>query len=772
MVLWAAAARRILRHTLLLSATCAAWIMAFPGHRSARAEVGPDQVRGAILRSVAQIKSLQRPDGTWPDYAQEGGVTALSCYALAQAGVAPGDPSLEKGLAALARVPDDHTYVVALKALAWSSADPEAHRERIQAAADWLAGMQRETGGWGYGKPPEELPLAGTGRDKVLAEARLERVYERTDASNTQFAILALSEAERAGARVQIDVWRRAERHLRLTQFRTGGWTYVGQTTDPGAAYGSVTAAMLASLYLCHDRLAPTERPETSDERQRLAERAFGWLEENYTLDGNPNRGRAWYYVWLYSLERAGVASGRRTFGGHDWFREGAERLVKGQRSDGSWTDRPYQNALCLLFLAKGFRPLLIQRLQWPGRWRQGPRDLDHLVRYLDSRLAEGPVAWQTLDCEAPLEDYLAAPLLHVTGRGPIRMLASSVAQVRRYVEQGGIVVLDAQGGDEAFTESARRLAGDLFPEAEFEALPPNHPIYRARHEMAPQGLESLNLGCRASVLLAPKGLADGWAAGDPDVGNDALRLGENLAAFAAGGPTATHLPDRLHEVTVLKMPQRDRVPRGALQIGQVFHTGDWRPRPFALPTLLEDLSRRFGLTVLSRPDPVRLADDSGAELLENVRTYPMLYLVGHHRFELEPRERAALKVYLERGGYLWAEACCGRKAFDAAFRELVAEMFPERRLERLGPDHPILKSEIGHRIERVTYSPTVREAEPDLTRPVLYGMELDGHLAIVYSPYGIGVGLDGIRTWGARALEPDSAHRVATNIVLYALTH
>jgi hypothetical protein len=41
-----------------------------------------------------------------------------------------------------------------------------------------------------------------------------------------------------------------------------------------------------------------------------------------------------------------------------------------------------------------------------------------------------------------------------------------------------------------------------------------------------------------------------------------------------------------------------------------------------------------------------------------------------------------------------------------------------------------------------------------------------------VYSPYGIGAGLDGIRTYGARALEPDDAKRLATNILLYGLTY
>ena len=748
---------------LLLSAIVAAAVSAFPCGAAGQEGVTGPQVRAAILRSVDALKKAQHPDGTWPDYAQEGGVTALCTYALLQAGVSPEDKGMAAALEHLRGVKNQHTYVVALKALAFSAADPARFKAEIQACVDWLIEMQHPTGAWGYGVPTI-APGGGKAGGPLAAaknEAELRRQYERPDASNTQFAILALSEAERAGAKVPLDVWRKADRHFRVTQLPGGGWGYVYHDPEPEEAYGSMTAAVIASLYLCNDRLAKGESSEAAAERTAVVERGIEWINQRYSLQENPNRQIAWYYFWLYALERAGVTSGRRTFGSHDWFREGMDLLVSGQKADGTWTDRLYHDALCLLFLAKGYKPLLVQRLEWDGPWRRDPRDLDHLVRFLGKRVGGDFVDWRTLDCDAPLPAYLAAPILHVTGRGALRMLAASLPRLREYVEQGGLVLADAQGGDAAFTDSIRRLFATPLPDSKFEPMDAEHPIYRAVYRVPPADLEVMNLGCRAAVILAPKGLGDAWAAADPDRASDALWLGENLAAYATG---LSALPDRLATAPVKELPRDEPPPRGATRLGQIQHDGDWQPRPYALPALLRDMAERFGVSVYSRPVPVRL---TGAD----IGTFNILYITGHYAFHLSGAERAALKAYLERGGFVWAEACCGRPAFDKALRDLVKEMFPDAALKELPPDHAVFSGKVGTRIDSVAYTPAVKAETPDLKRPVLYGLERGGHVVMVYSPYGLSCGLDGLKTWGARAYAPDDAKRLAANIILYALT-
>jgi len=740
-------------------------VSAFPCPARAAEDVTGPQVRAAILRAVQALTKARKPDGTWPDYAQKGGVTALVTYALLEAGVSPTGEDLAPALTHVRDLPHRSTYVVSLKVLALASADPKQYADEIQAGADWLADHQTATGAWGYGTPPPAAlaeAKVGGALEQARGEAQVRRRYERPDASNSQFALLALAEADRAGARVPLDVWRRADRHFRAVQLPGGGWSYVHHAADPDEAYGSITAAVAAGLYLCHQRLAGTEPQATTDDRLAVLEKGVAWIADHYTLQENPNRSLAWYYFWLYSLERLGVISGRRTFGDHDWFREGTALLVRGQRSDGRWTDRLYHDALCLLFLAKGYKPLLVQRLQWAGEWRRDPRDLNHLVAYLDDRVGGDPVDWRTLEVEAPLKEYLAAPILHVAGRGPLRMLAASASRLAEYVRQGGLMVVDPGGGDKALARSVREVLAEAFPEAEFRPLPADHPLARADHRVDPEGLglEVLQVGCRVGVVLATKGLGERWADADPDRPDAALRFGENLAVYAAGGRA---LPERLHEVRVLEMPEAGPPPRGALRIGQIQHAGDWHPRPYALPNLLQDLAERFGVRVWSRPVPVRLGEaDLGA--------FPVLYLTGHGRFEVSEAGREALKGYLERGGFLWAHACCGRRAFDKAFRRLVAEMFPDAAIERLPADHPLYSGRLGARIRSVRYGEAVRAESPDLEEPVLFGLERGGHLVLVYSPYGLADGLDGLKTYGARTIAPADARRLAANVLLYAL--
>jgi hypothetical protein len=729
-------------------------------------------VRAAILRSIDALKRRQQPDGAWPDYAQEGGVTALVTYALLQAGVSPDDKGTAAALETLRRIPNQSTYVVSLKALAFVSADPKRYGAEIQAGADRLAFLQGATGAWGYGTPPSSaagLPAAAApdpnvdrGRPPRDVEAALRRVWERPDLSNTQFALLALSEADRAGARVSPDVWRKADRYLRTTQLPGGGWGYVYHDAEPEEAYGSMTAAAVASLTLCGDRLARQEPADADADRLKAIDMGITWIADHYTLNENPNRALAYYYFWLYGLERAGVATGRRLFGDHDWFREGTALLVSGQRPDGAWTDRLYHDALCLLFLAKGYKPVLAQRMQWEGQWRRDPRDFDHLVRYLEKRVGGDAVTWQTVPADAPVQDLLAAPLLVVGGRGPLRMIAASLPHLKDYVEQGGLLVFDAEGGDAAFTESVRRIMTEQFPDSTFEPLAADHPIYKSAHQVPPAGLEVLNVGCRAAVLLAPKGLAERWAAEDPARPGEALFLGENLALYATGGAA---LPDRLRPATLLELPPVEPPAANAWRIGQVQHDGDWNPRPYALPKFLKGLAERYPVPVYSRPVPVRLNEKDLAGL-------QILYLTGHYAFHLSAEEKAALKAYLDRGGFLVAEACCGRAAFDQALRGLLKELFPDTALALLPADHAIYSGRVGSAIREVAYAPAVRAASPDLNRPVLYGLTRGGHLAVVYSPYGLAVGMDGLKAYGARTYAPDDARRLAENILLSVMLH
>jgi hypothetical protein len=75
----------------------------------------------------------------------------------------------------------------------------------------------------------------------------------------------------------------------------------------------------------------------------------------------------------------------------------------------------------------------------------------------------------------------------------------------------------------------------------------------------------------------------------------------------------------------------------------------------------------------------------------------PVVYLNGHGPMpfvgsgtELLSVEEQILKRYVEEGGFLLGEACCGDKAFAKSFEELVGRVFPGSSLRRMPPEHAI----------------------------------------------------------------------------------
>ena len=144
----------------------------------------------------------------------------------------------------------------------------------------------------------------------------------------------------------------------------------------------------------------------------KAAAQALRWIGNHFTIDGSGMNGRVFYN--LYGLERTGRLTGQRFLGGHDWYREGCQYLVREQRGDGSWKgDKPWEHntvistSFALLFLSKGRTPILMSKLAHGpplGRdvdtdWNNDRNDLRHLVDFSAKELFKKmPLAWQTFD--------------------------------------------------------------------------------------------------------------------------------------------------------------------------------------------------------------------------------------------------------------------------------------------------------------------------------------------------------------------------------------
>lgn len=737
---------------LLLALTC----------RSFGQEVTGEQVLRAIDAGRRFLLSSQHADGSWPDVRPYiGGTTAIATLALLNTGVPPSDPAMQSALRVVQAIPLERTYVVSLKAQALSLADPKAYQAEIKAAANWLIRAQRQGGLWGY-----------------LLEGN------QVDFSNSQFALLGLHEAANAGAEVPNSVWRRAEGAYRQSQRQDGGFVY---TPSGRAPTGSMTAAAVASLYITGNSLAvhvpePTSKPNGPCcghySIYRPISRGLLWLDRNFSVKANPvvfggkTGNGGWKYYYLYGLERVGMLSGLQYIGTHDWYREGAAEIVAKQSNNGAWRDTNLisDTAFALLFLAKGHRPVLFQKLRWSNdhRWSIARNDLAHLCGFLGSRIGGKPVSWNVVELRTEVRDLLAAPILYISGQEFPELKPAEIECLRKYVDMGGTILVESTCSRAATREGFIAFTRQAFSDQEPQRLPPDHPVFSAMYKLSGDTieLEGLDVGCRTSVFFSPTDLACQWENGDYKKRNRiAFELGANIAVYATAleplrdklAPPPLFLPETASRPT--------EVPRGALYLAVLKHGADWRPFPRAIENLTEFLNRNLGVDVVPAYESVAATDP-------RLAGHPIVYMTGARPFALADEEIAALRQHLVRGGMLLGDACCGQRLFDASFRELVGKLFPDAAFDRLPPDHPILTGSPGFSLKEVTYLPTLQAERPDLKEPWLEGITIEGRTAVVYSPFGLGCGLADSGCFGCLGLAPDDARKLTANIVLYGLSH
>jgi hypothetical protein len=105
-----------------------------------------------------------------------------------------------------------------------------------------------------------------------------------------------------------------------------------------------------------------------------------------------------------------------------------------------------------------------------------------------------------------------------------------------------------------------------------------------------------------------------------------------------------------------------------------------------------------------------------------------MVIMTGEGSFQLTGKERANLRQYIERGGFLLASAGCSSSEWDRSFRNEMAAVFPEYPLTTLGMAHPVFHT--VHDISEL-------KAKHGTPKP-LTGVSIDGRLGVIYSQDGL----------------------------------
>jgi len=802
------------RRLVVLHVITGLWLTLGGGSSAVR---GEDPLRVPVLRSIDLAKRYllrqQTPDGSWQGgrHQQHVGVTSLVLMALINTGMTSQDPEIQRGLNWLRVAQTETIYEISLKIQALALAkDGKTDIPRIAELVRMLEDGQLENGSWSY-----------------FATARAGLFNAAGDRSNAQFAVLGLREAQEAGVPVDLQVWQKASEHFTRSQNGDGGWAYSGNERGGGST-GSMTVAGIATLLITQAMLKAEEEQLNRDGSpkcctpapdQRNLDAALRWMGNNFTVRYNPGPNRVaannWVLYYLYGLERAGRFSGRRFFTNSrgddfDWYREGAEYLVTQQnRVNGTWqgagdgeNDPIVGTSLALIFLSKGLAPVLFNKLEYGARdprnrqlttteWNRHPDDLRHLTQHITG-LPKWPklLNWQTLDLgRATVGDLLQAPIAVLTGDEPIRIAPRDVDLLRQFIDQGGFLLAVNNCRSQAFDESFRDLVRQLYPptEARLQRLKAEHPVFRAEYDLIdPQTGEpslelwGLDVGCRTSLIYSPHDLSclwDKWTSfatpkrtpAFTGMISRALQAGVNIVAYVTG----REVLNKLERGAVDAGPESpESFERDLVELRKIRYSGDWDAAPQALRRMMQAGRSTAQLPLSSRTGEITLVDRS-------LPQFPLLYLHGRQDFTLGRAEQERLRSFLESGGFLFADACCGAPQFDQGFRRLLKQLYPDQELQRIPVDHELFVGTSAHQLKKVkrresatspqkgTLETTVREVEP-----FLEGLLINERFVVVYSKYDISCAMERQAAVACTGYLHEDAVKIAVNVLVYGLNH
>ncbi len=427
--------------------------------------------------------------------------------------------------------------------------------------------------------------------------------------------------------------------------------------------------------------------------------------------------------------------------------------------------------------------PVLIAKIATRRRsdWATNPADTRNLLRWMARNLNVHFSAINTPEARIPA-DPKKIPILYRTGHEPFAFSPSLRGRLRHYLIGGGTLIFDACCGRSAFFKSALAEAQKLVPERRPYRLTLDHPLYHAYFDIkrityrkwavaagAHNGEPScigVDIECRTAIFVFRWDVSCGWDGLADSKRHHCLgysidtakKLGANLMAYITAERSAA-----LPLSKALNFVDADKARTGKLAIAQIKYGGEWRTRDAALPMLLNAFHEqtkapvRFHTEVVSLDSP-RLFD------------MPFIYLTGHQPFVLSPQERAGLRRYLLRGGVLLAEACCGRAAFDRSFRREIRRVLNGQSLEKLPASHPLYL--YPNRLQALQPRPALARklGSKGKMAPDLYGATIDGHLAVVYAPYGLACGWELAQCPYCQGIAPTDALALGVNILSYAL--
>jgi hypothetical protein len=759
----------------------------------------PAEVDAAIEKAQKYLMKLMNKNGNWEEVQkpqvgekgvtdlkgqQWGGLTAITTYALLASGM-DAQTDLKAPVDFLLKADITSTYGLGL-----SSQIVQFPKVPTKEAQDFIKrNVMMFIGGM---QPPSAVLLAAAKADKPLSPSMLDdhtgfytygitspttskdgefgkdfkpnkihpsaaKAYDR---SNSQYGVLGMWALAEVGGEVPTWYWRIEDAAWKKAQLRDGAWNYHSGGEEGGEPRPSMTAAGIATLFITQDYTLSEDWSRCSGGvRSEEIERGLAWMDRNIDkalLTGN--------YYTMYGIERIGTASGRKYFGKKDWYQLGAEAIVRHQAREGGWGGIP-NTCFALLFLSRGRAPVIMNKLQYTIEgadkkasdvWNERPRDVANLARWVGKE-EETYLNWQVVNLQVAPEELHDAPILYIGGNSALKFSKEEQDKLRAYVEQGGMIVGNADCYQRAFNTSFMELGKKLFPKYEFRQVAQNDLLYSEQFKKWDRGkpkLMELSNNVRKLMVLIPElDPSRAWQTRSNGTKESAFALGANLFLYAVDKKNLMAKGN-----TWIVTPNPAVAPTGKLSVARldVGDNADPEPGGWRRMTGVMRNDHKIDVSVeMVKPDAL-----SGQKAA---------VLTGTGKLALSSPTREALKNFVEKGGTLIVDAAGGDPEFADSAEVELNQIFGSK-LELLAPTDTVYQYP-GCQFERVGWRDFALTKLSDRKVAKLRGISVGKRIGVFFSREDLTEGLVGEPVDGIYGYDPATATKLMAGILMYIQT-
>ena len=278
-------------------------------------------VQKAYDNGIKYLLARQQKNGSWPSPRNRqypAGTSAMITFTLLETGMRASNPAMIKALDWLGKQKTTKTYTLAWRCRAYLAAS--------RTKKGYLSALSRDV-----------RQLVVSSRDGSFRyDSRGKPEARGGDESNSQYGLYGIAAGTAGRVRVPKSYWQAAEKFWRSRQRNDGGWGYTSRARNSTA---TMTAAGVISSMISHTHASAgkVDREEALL-KYKPVKAGLAWMDRAFasTVD---TRRRRWApnHYYFFAVSRVALMTGKKQFGGMDWFKTASGQLVQAQAGNGAW---------------------------------------------------------------------------------------------------------------------------------------------------------------------------------------------------------------------------------------------------------------------------------------------------------------------------------------------------------------------------------------------------------------------------------------------------